>query len=127
MEITAKIADERIREAMERGELDNLRGAGKHLTFEDETWMAEDLRLAYRILRNSGYIPAEIETRKDILSLKDLIGTIDDDREKLKKLREINLLSLKLNMARKRPFNLEDFLSMRKRCLSSMRDNDGHC
>ncbi|MGD1076574.1 MAG: DnaJ family domain-containing protein [Thermodesulfovibrionales bacterium] len=126
MEIIAKIADKRIRKAMERGEFDNLHGAEKPLTFEDETWMAEDLRLAYRILKTSGYILAEIETRKEILNLKDLMLALDDDRERLKKIREMNFLILKLNMASERPLNLGDFLSTRKRSMDSIRDNYGH-
>ncbi|HAM49788.1 MAG TPA: DUF1992 domain-containing protein [Nitrospiraceae bacterium] len=109
MEIIAKIADARIRKAIENGEFDNLRGAGKPLKFEDETWIAEDLRLAYRILKNSGCIPAEIEIRKEIVNLKALIHMIDDDRERLKKLREMNFMILRLNMMRKRPLNLQDF------------------
>jgi hypothetical protein len=109
VEISAKIAEERIRKAMEEGELDNLSGAGRPLIFDDETWIPEDLRLAYRVLKNAGCVPPEIEERKEILNLQELIGTIDDDRERLKKLRELNFRLMKLSMMKKRPLSLEAF------------------
>ncbi len=109
MDIFTKIADDRIREAMAKGEFDNLEGSGKPLRFEDETWIPEDLRLVYRILKNSGCVPEEVEMRKEIINLKKLLNTIDDDKERLRKFRELNFRILKLNMLRKRPLNLEDF------------------
>lgn len=107
MDIIAKIAEKRIREAMDRGEFDNLRGAGKPLVFEDETWIPEDLRLAYRVLRNAGCIPPELELRKEIISLKDLMDTLDDDKERMRKFRELNFKMMKLNVMRNRPCHLE--------------------
>lgn len=109
MEIFAKIAEQRIREAIERGEFDRLEGMGKPIFFEDETWIPEDLRSAYRILKNAGCVPQEIELRKEVLTFRELLQTIDDDRERLKKIRELNFKILKLNELRKRPFMLEEF------------------
>jgi len=90
VDIFVKIAEERIRRAMEDGAFANLSGSGKPLMLEDETWMPEDIRLSYRILKNAGCIPPELGKRKEILNLKDLLNTIDDDKERLKKLRELN-------------------------------------
>lgn len=109
MEAVAKIAEERIRKAIEEGEFENLRGAGKPLVLDDETWIPEELRVAYRFLKNAGCIPPELELKKEIVSLKDLIDTIDDDKEKLKRLRELNFKIMKFNMMRERPLNLEEF------------------
>jgi len=109
MDIFARIAERRIMEAMENGEFENLEGMGKPLTFEDETWIPEDLRIAYRLLKNAGYIPPEIELRNEVINLSSLLNTIDDDKKRLKKIRELNFKILKLNIMRKRPFNLEDF------------------
>ncbi len=107
MNIFSKIAEQRIREAIENGEFDNLEGMGKPIAFEDETWIPEDLRLVYRVLRNSGCIPPELELRKEVLSLRELINTIDNDMDRLKKIRELNFKLLKLNELRKRPLELE--------------------
>jgi len=109
VEIFGKIAEERIRKAMEEGAFDNLSGAGRPLRFDDEIWIPEDLRLAYRVLRNAGCVPPEIEERKEILNLGALIGTIDDDRERLKRLRELNFRIMKLNVMRKRLLDREAF------------------
>lgn len=109
MDIFQKIAEERIREAMEQGLFDDLPNKGKPLKFEDESWIPEDLRLAYKILKNAGCIPPEMELRKEIIDLKDLLKTIDDDEERIRKIRELNFKLLKFNIGRKRPLYLEDF------------------
>ncbi len=109
MEIFQKIAEEKIREAMEQGLFDDLPNKGKPLKFEDESWVPEDLRLAFKILKNAGCIPPEMEIRKEIIDLKELLKTIDDDEERIRKIRELNFKLLKFNIGRKRPFYLEDF------------------
>ncbi len=109
MDIFSKIAERRIQEAIQNGDFDNLKGKGKPLTFEDETFIPEDLRMAYRILKNAGCVPPELELRNEIINLSTLINTLDDDKERLKKLRELNFKILRFNIMRKRPFNLEDF------------------
>jgi hypothetical protein len=109
MDIFQKIAERKIAEAMERGEFENLSGSGKPLVFEDETWIPEDLRVAYRLLKNAGHIPPELELRNEIINLKSLIDTLDDDTERLKKLRELNFKIIHFNMLRKKPLNISDF------------------
>ncbi len=96
MDIIAAIAEEKIKRAIERGELKNLRGAGKPFEFEDDTWVPNELRLAYKMLKNAGCIPPELELRKEISSLRELIETVDDDREKTRMLRRLNFLIMKL-------------------------------
>lgn len=103
------IAERKIFEAIERGEFDSLSGAGKPLKFEDEAFIPEDLKMAYKVLKNSGFVPPELELRTEIISMKDLINTLDDDKERLKKIRELNFKLMKLNMLRNKPLNLEDF------------------
>ncbi len=109
MDIFLKIAEQRIKEAIDKGEFRELKNAGKPLTFEDDTWVPEDLRAAYRVLRNSGCIPPELELRKEVLGLRDLINTIDDDKERLRKIRELNFKLMKLEELRKRPLNINHF------------------
>lgn len=109
MDIFNKIAERKILEAMNEGMFKNLSGQGKPLVFEDETWIPEDLRMAYRFLKNAGCIPPELELRKEIVNLKGLMETIDDNKERLKKLRQLNYKLMQLNIVRKKPFHLEDF------------------
>jgi hypothetical protein len=109
MEIFRKIAEQRILEAIERGDFDDLPGKGKPLKLEDDSWIPEDLRAAYRVLKNAGCLPPEMELKKEIITLKDLIETLDDNKERLRRLRELNFKILQFNIMRKRPFNLSDF------------------
>src|SRR4030067_705340 len=109
MNIFARIGERRIREAMENGEFDNLEGMGKPITFEDETMIPEDLRMVYRILKNAGCIPPEVELRNEVVNMSALMNTIDDDKERLKKIRELNFKLLKINLTRKKPLSFEDF------------------
>jgi len=109
MEFFYRIAERRIIEAIANGEFDNLEGKGKPIDFEDETWIPEDLRMAYRILKNAGCIPPELEFRNEVVNMCSLMNTTDDDKERIKKLRELNFKLLKLNMTRKRPLDFEDF------------------
>ncbi len=106
MEILSRIAEDRIRRAMEEGQFDNLPNRGVPLNLDDEALVPEDLRLAYRVLKNAGCVPPELELRREIVSLRDLIETIDDDRERLRKIRELNFRIMKLNMMRERAFSV---------------------
>jgi len=42
---------------MSRGDFDGLPGAGRPLVLDDDPLVPEDLRLAYRILKNAGFVP----------------------------------------------------------------------
>ncbi|NWF75202.1 MAG: DUF1992 domain-containing protein [Nitrospirae bacterium] len=120
MEFLAKIAERKIIEAIENGEFDNLEGRGKPIIFEDDTWIPEDLRMAYRFLKNAGCTPPELELRKEIMNLCSLMNNIDDDKERLKKFRELNFMILKLNLTRKKPFDLEDFPEYEAKIMDKM-------
>jgi hypothetical protein len=122
MDIFGKIAEQRIREAMENGEFDNLEGMGKPLDLGDETWIPEDLRMSYRVLKNAGCLPAELELRKEVMNLRDLITALDDDRARLKKIRELNFKLLKLNEMTKRSINLENFPEYEEKIYRKMID-----
>ena len=96
-----KIADEKIREAMDRGEFDDLPGQGKPLLLEDDSHLPADIRLAYKILKNADCLPPELELRKEIRTTQELLAGIEDTQEKYKQLKKLNLLIMKLNMTRR--------------------------
>lgn len=58
--------DEIIQGAVERGEFDNLSGAGKPLNLDDENPYAGDKAVGYHLLKQNGYAPPEIELHKEI-------------------------------------------------------------
>ena len=55
-----------IRESMDRGEFDDLPGAGQPIDLTENPFEAPELRTVHRLLRNAGFAPAWIEERKDI-------------------------------------------------------------
>lgn len=109
MNIFLAIAERRIQEAIANGDFEHLPGAGRPIDEEQDTWVPEDLRMAYRILKNAGCIPPELELRNEIATMKDLIRSLDDSPARTNKLRELNFRIMKLNMMRTRPLYLEEF------------------
>jgi len=73
------LAERKIEEAIARGELDELPGAGRPLELDDDPLVPEDLRLAYRILRNAGYVPPEVHALREISQLERLLQREDAD------------------------------------------------
>jgi len=103
-----KIADEKIREAMEHGEFEDLPGKGKPLNLEDDSHVPQDLRIAYKILKNADCLPPELELRKEIRTTEALLAGIQDTQEKYKQMKKLNYLIMKLNMARNGSIMLEE-------------------
>ncbi|MBC8443551.1 MAG: DUF1992 domain-containing protein [Deltaproteobacteria bacterium] len=95
-----KIVEDRIRKAQKMGAFENLEGYGKPLRFDDDQMIAEDLRLAYKILKNADFTPPEIEVRKKIEATEQLLSGMKDTAEKYRTLKKLNMLIMKLNMLR---------------------------
>ena len=95
-----KIVEERIRRAMQNGDFKELTGAGEPLLLEDDNHIPEDLRLAYKILKNAECLPPEVELRKDIEKTEDLLAALPDTATKYQLLKKLNFLILKLNAMR---------------------------
>jgi hypothetical protein len=72
----AQIVEKRITEAIARGEFDNLPGAGKPLDLHDDRMIPEEERIAFRILKNAGCIPPEVER---FAEMERLLATLDSD------------------------------------------------
>jgi len=79
MDFIDRIAEQRINEAVERGDLDDLPGAGRPLALDDDSMVPEHLRTAYRILKNANCIPPELAQQQEIRSLEDLIDSLYAD------------------------------------------------
>jgi hypothetical protein len=102
-----KIAERRILEAIKEGAFDDLPGAGQPLNLEEDSHVPEDLRVAYKILKNAGYLPQEVALRKEIEQTEDLLARMEDTRAKYRQLKKLNFLIMKLNMTRKAATGLE--------------------
>jgi len=102
-----KIVEERIAKAQKNGEFDNLDGTGKPLKLRDDRCVSEDLRLAYKILKNADFVPPEIELKKEIKQTEDLLAGMPDTAEKYRTLKKLNFLIMKLNSLRNTSITFE--------------------
>jgi len=93
-----KLIEEIIREAMEKGEFDDLPGKGKPLDLDAYFATPEDVRLGYSVLKSAGCLPVEVELQNEIESLKARLGVCDDERERQSLRKEIEGKTLKLNL-----------------------------
>lgn len=100
------LAEQRIQEALARGELDDLPGSGRPLDLDDDRLVPEDLRMAYRILKNSGFVPPEVQTMKDIAELERLVHASEGTQRSVA-LRKLRLLAMQMNATRTSNLQLE--------------------
>ena len=73
------LAEKKLAEAVSRGELDDLPGAGRPLDLDDDALVPEELRAAYRILKNAGFVPPEVEALNQIGQLENLVHRGSED------------------------------------------------
>ena len=93
------LAEARICEAMAQGAFDDLPGTGRPLSLDDDALVASELRAAYRVLKNSGFIPPEVETRHEIAGVRALLATLDDDLARGKALARLAFLQARLEVS----------------------------
>ena len=102
MGLIENIAENRIRSAQDEGIFTNLQGEGKPLNLEDETGVPEDLRLSFKVLKNAGCLPIELELNRQIYSLRQLLMAAIDESARKELRRELNSLLLKQAISHKR-------------------------
>jgi len=95
-----KIVEARILAAQKNGEFDDLTGHGEPLKLQDDSTVAEDLRLSYKILKNANCIPPEIELRNEIRKTEDLLQSMPAAAEEYRLINKLNFLIMKLNSTR---------------------------
>lgn len=106
MDALARIAERKILEAIESGELRSEKWKNKPLPLDDDRFVPDDLKMAYKILKNSGYLPPEIEAKKEIKKIEDLIACTEDEHVRLKQMKKLNLLLMKLDAKRSTTSNI---------------------
>jgi hypothetical protein len=105
------LAEARIEEAMRDGAFDALPGAGRPLALDDDALVPEELRGAYRILRNAGFVPPEIDARRERGHLVALIAALDDDQARRRALAKLALLDARLEPSARRSRRDRDYES----------------
>lgn len=106
--VIGAIAERRIQEAQERGDFDDLPGAGSPLHLEDMSHVPQELRMAYTILRNANCLPPELEERKEIQKLADLLEGCGDEQERVRQMERLRFLILRTRMRHGRSLRLEE-------------------
>jgi hypothetical protein len=101
-----RIAEERIREAQRAGAFDNLPGKGKPLELEDLSWVPEELRIGYHILKNAHVLPPEAELRKDIHTLEDLLKHVEGEGERRALAKSLQWKVIRLDLLKRRSLSL---------------------
>ncbi len=101
-----RIAERRISQAIEDGSLTFEKWKNKPLPEDDDPQVPDDLKMAYKILKNAGYLPPEIETKKEIQQIEELIASTEDEHVRLKQMKKLNLLLIKVDAMRKGATNI---------------------
>ncbi len=90
-----RLAEQRLRDAIESGELTDFAGKGEPLELEDLSRVPEELRASYCLLKSANVLPEEMQLKKEILGLSDLIAACEDDGERNRLKGERSALSLR--------------------------------
>lgn len=91
------IAERKIEEYFRSGNAPDLsHWKNRPLPVEDMSNVPSDLRMAYKILKNAGYVPEEVALRKEIARTEDLLAHCQDEKIKFKQLKKLSYLQFKL-------------------------------
>jgi len=77
-----RIVEAIIKEAMERGEFDDLPGKGKPIDLTEYFETPEDIRMANSVLKNAGMTSREVDLLKEIAELKQVLTAVLDEKKK---------------------------------------------
>lgn len=104
MEAFALLAESKIRAAMARGEFDDLPGRGRPLPPDQLARVPGDLRMGFRLLKNAGCVPPELEAQREMARLGTLIAATGDSEERaeLSRLRADAEMQYRLLVERRR-------------------------
>jgi hypothetical protein len=90
------LAEQRILEAIERGDFNDLPGSGQPIDLNTDTLVPPEVRVANRILKNAGLAPPEILERRDLAELEGAVGRSRPGAERLQLLGRLALLRTQL-------------------------------
>ena len=97
-----RIIEVLIKEAMERGEFDNLPGKGKPIDLTEYFETPEDLRLANSVLKNAGMTSHEVDLLNEIAQLKQILAAVLDERKKQEIEKQIRQKQLEFSLLMER-------------------------
>ena len=116
-----RLAEERIKEAQRTGAFDNLPGKGKPLDLEDLSWVPEDLRIGYLVLKNAHVLPPEAQLLKDIHTIEDLLKHVEDEGERRALAKSIQFKLIRLDMLKRRSMPLRSVRDYSRKLVDKLR------
>jgi len=119
--VTAVIAEELIRKAEKEGRFKDLEGMGRPLAPDEAADLPPDLRMAYRRLKSSGHLPAEVLEEKEINCTIDLLEHMDDEQERYRQVQKLNVMIMQMNERRSRPITLDTSSDYYRRIVEKVR------
>ena len=102
MPLFASIAEGRIQEAIQRGDLDDLPLKGQPLPREDLSDVPEELRMGYKVLKNAGCLPEELQLKRELVTLRDLLAACADPEERAACRRRLSLRQMQYDLLMER-------------------------
>ncbi|WKX26704.1 DnaJ family domain-containing protein [Tatumella ptyseos] len=93
------LVERHIQTAQQQGQFDDLPGAGKPLVLDDDSQVPENLRMAYRILKMSGFLPDALQLRQEALTVQSLLINATDADEQFTHNAHLEVLKLKIAQA----------------------------
>ena len=98
LEAIRLIAERKISEAIRQGLFNTEGWRNRPLPMGNDNLVPEELRMAYKILKNAGYLPPEIETKKEIEQIEDMLAHCEDECTRVRQIKKLNYLVLKLSI-----------------------------
>ncbi|WP_449538848.1 DnaJ family domain-containing protein [Ferdinandcohnia sp. Marseille-Q9671] len=97
MDFSSIVSEDKIRKAYKDGEFENLPGYGKPLKLDDDSSIPEDLRMAYRVMKNAGLLNEEVEIKKELLTIENLLENCQDEEQRVIYQKRLNEKQFRLN------------------------------
>lgn len=100
--MSEKLVEKMIKEAMAKGEFDNLPGSGQPIDLSYYFAAPEDMRLGHKMLKDANIIPEELELLREAETLKAELAQCSNDEERRKIRKVIDNRLLKYNLLKER-------------------------
>ena len=103
MDVFSIVAEDKIKRAYEEGDFEHLPGMGKALPKDELSHVPQELRMAYRLLKNADMMSNEAEIKKELLTIEDLLKHCVDEKERSQYMKKLSQKQIELeNIFKKR-------------------------
>lgn len=121
------IAERMIEKAIKEDQLTDLsHWRNKPLPKDDMDQIPSDLRMGYKVLKNSGYVPEEVNILKEIRTTEDLLKHCQDEKEKYQQLKKLECLRFKLETQHGKKFSFNDESPYYSKVVSAIGGGNGN-